>query len=178
MEEQETPLEDVHEHIHEHAEHTKERWILGVAVSTAVIAAIAAIASLLSGDNVNEAMMEQIQASDHWAQYQSKSIKAADLTTRIELLESNGKPVKGEARNKLKEYSSDQDEIKHKAKEAEQSSRKHMARHHIIAMSVTWSQIAIAISAIAVLTRQRWFWLVGLGFGVAGLVFLLWGVLI
>jgi hypothetical protein len=176
MEEQETPLEEVHEHIHEHAEHTKERWVMGVAVSTALIAAIAAIASLLSGDNVNEAMMEQIQASDHWGHYQSKSIKAVELTTRIELLESNDKPVKIEARNKLKEYTAEQEEAMRKAEEAQASSGRHMARHHIIAKSVTWSQIAIAIAAIAVLTRQKWFWLVGLGFGAAGLVFLLWGV--
>ena len=144
MEEQETPLEEVHEHIHHHAEHAKESWIMGVALSTALIAAIAAIASLLSGDNVNEAMMEQIVASDHWAHFQSKSIKAVELTTRIELLDAVGKPASDKEREKLKEYSSDQEEISNKAKEAGESAHKHMGRHHIIAKSVTWSQIAIA----------------------------------
>jgi len=175
MEEQETPLEDVHEGIHEHAEHARERWVMGVAVSTALIAAVAAIASLLSGDNVNEAMMEQIRASDRWGQYQSKSIKAVELTTRITLLESNGKTVSEKDRKKLVDYGSDQDEVKKSAEEHDRAAEAHMRRHHVIAKSVTWSQIAIAISAIAVLTRQKWFWGLGLAFGAAGLVFLLWG---
>jgi hypothetical protein len=178
MEEQETPLEDVHENIHEHAENTREGWVMGVAVSTALIAAVAAIASLLSGDNVNEAMMKQIRASDTWGRYQAKSIKAVELTTRIALLEANGKIVPDSNRKKIEEYAKDQDTIKAQAEDLERETEAHMRRHHVIAKSVTWSQIAIAISAIAVLTRQKWFWGLGLAFGAAGLVFLLWGVAI
>ena len=176
MEEQETPLEEVHEHIHEHAAHSREGWVMGVAVSTALIAAVAALASLLSGDNVNEAMMEQIRASDRWGQYQAKSIKAVELATRVALLESNGKAVPDDVRKKLTEYDSDQDKIKKMAEDLNQESESHMRRHHITAKAVTLAQIAIAISAIAVLTRQKWFWVFGLAFGAAGLVFLIWGV--
>lgn len=178
MEEQEAPLEDVHEEIHHRAEHSRERWVMGVALSTAVLAAIAAIASLLSGDNVNEAMLEQIQASDQWNYYQAKGIKAGQLATRIELLENMGKPVKEQDRAKLDQYARQQEQTAEIAREKEASAEHHMKRHHVIAKSVTWSQIAIAISAISVLTRQKWFWFVGLAFGCAGLVFLLWGVLI
>ena len=177
MEEQEPPLEDVHEAIQHHAEHARERWMQAVALSTALLAAVAAIASLLSGDNVNEAMLEQIQAADKWNQYQAKGIKSGELATRIEVLKGNGKPTDAE-RKKLERYAEQQRQIEVEAHELEASSTHHMARHHVIAKSVTWSQIAIAISAISVLTRQRWFWLVGLAFGVAGLAFLIWGMVI
>ncbi|HXE52800.1 MAG TPA: DUF4337 domain-containing protein [Tepidisphaeraceae bacterium] len=177
MEEQEAPLEDVHEEIHHHAEHSRQGWVMGVAVSTAVLAAIAAIASLLSGDNVNEAMIEQIQAADQWNYYQAKGIKSGQLATRIAILESLGKPVKQQDRAKLEDYAKQQDEIQKQASEAKASAEHHMKRHHVLAKSVTWSQIAIAISAISVLTKQKWFWVVGLAFGCAGLVFLVWGAI-
>jgi hypothetical protein len=56
------------------------RWI---ALSTAILAALAAIASLEAGATVNEALVLktestrlQAQASDQWAYYQAKGIKA------------------------------------------------------------------------------------------------------
>lgn len=177
MEEPEAPLEDVHEEIHHHAEHTRERWIAAVALSTALLAALAAIASLFSGDNVNEAMLDQIRASDHWGQYQAKSIKAVELTSRIVLLENMGRIVKDSDRAKLKEYAGDQEEIRAEAERETHSAEHRMKRHHVLAKAVTWSQIAIAISAISVLTRQKWFWFVGMGFGCAGLAFLIWGLM-
>jgi len=86
MEEAEIPLEHLHEHVHQTAEHSGEKWVSWVALSTAVLAVLAAISSLLSGKHANEAMMSQIQASDQWAYYQAKSIKAAVLDAKMTLL--------------------------------------------------------------------------------------------
>jgi hypothetical protein len=174
MEEQEAPLEDVHEEIHHHAEHAREKWVMGVALSTALLAAVAAIASLLSGDNVNEAMYEQMLATDKWNYYQAEGIKSSVLETRIEVLNAEGKPL-WDLPRKVEEYGKTREKLKKEATREEDSAQARMKRHHKFAQSVTWSQIAIAVSAIAVLTRQKWFWLVGLGFGAAGLYFLLWG---
>src|SRR5207247_9492041 len=85
MEEAEVPLEHLHEQVHHSAEHSRERWISWVALSTAVLAVLAAIAGLLSGHHVNEAMMKQIEASDQWRDYQAKSIKAAVLDAKMSL---------------------------------------------------------------------------------------------
>src|SRR6266513_2938180 len=85
MEESEIPLEHLHEHVKETAEHSGAVWISWVALSTAILAVLAAIAGLLSGKHVNEAMMNQIEASDQWSYYQAKSIKAAVLDAKIAL---------------------------------------------------------------------------------------------
>jgi hypothetical protein len=82
----------------------------------------------------------------------------------------------GKLPEKVQEYGRRREKLKEEASHEEQSAEVRMTRHHKYAESVTWSQIAIAVSAIAVLTRQKWFWWVGLGFGAAGLIFLLWGV--
>ena len=176
MEEQEAPLEEVHENIHEHAEHARERWIPAVALTTAVLAAVAAIASLLSGDRVNEAMLEQIQASGKWNYYQAVGIKSAELSTRLAVLEANGKS-QPDAEKKISEYGDKREHLAEEAREIESESARHMRQHHVIAKSVTFSQIAIAICAISVLTRQKWFWGLGILFGCIGTAFLIWGVL-
>ena len=54
----------------------------------------------------------------------------------------------------------------------------HLHKHVILARSVTMEQVAISISAIAVLTSRRRFWFLAMGFGAAGILFLaqgLWG---
>src|SRR5437762_5698886 len=85
MEEAEVPLEHLHGQVHHSAEHSGETWISWVALSTAILAVLAAIAGLLSGKHANEAMMSQIQASDQWGYYQAKSIKASVLDAKIAL---------------------------------------------------------------------------------------------
>ena len=40
MEEQEVPLEQAHEDMHHHASPGKEKWVSGVALSAAVLAAL------------------------------------------------------------------------------------------------------------------------------------------
>src|SRR3954449_5385541 len=85
MEEAEVPLEPVHEQVHHAAEHSRERWISWVALSTAILAALAAIAGLLSGQRANEAMISQIDAADQWSYYQAKGIKAAVLDAKMTL---------------------------------------------------------------------------------------------
>src|SRR3954452_8797309 len=107
MEEAEVPLENLHEHVQESAEHSREAWISWVALSTAIMAVLAAIAGLLSGKHANEAMMNQIEASDQWGYYQAKSIKAAILEAKT--------PVASETtasdKEKLERYEEEQAEI-------------------------------------------------------------------
>ncbi len=52
MEEAEVPLEHLHEEVHHSAEHSGETWISWVALSTAILAVLAAIAGLLSGKQI------------------------------------------------------------------------------------------------------------------------------
>src|SRR5205814_8704220 len=85
MEEAEVPLEHLHEEVKEREEHSNATWISWVALSTAILAVLAAIAGLLSGQHVNEAMMNQIEASNQWNYYQAKSIKASVLDAKMSL---------------------------------------------------------------------------------------------
>jgi hypothetical protein len=169
MEEAEVPLEHLHEHVQEGAEHSRATWISWVALSTAVLAVLAAIAGLLSGSHANEAMMDQIQASDQWSYYQAKSIKSAVLDAKISPDEKD--------RAKVAKYEEEQGEIKTEAEKKQSEARANFHRHEVFARGVTMFQIAIAVAAISALTRKRRFWLVSLVFGAAGCVFLALGML-
>lgn len=169
MEEPEVPLEDCQKSIEERSEGGGANWLSGVALSTAIFAAIAAVASLLAGQHINEAMISQIKASDQWGYYQAKGIKAGVLSTKIELLKAAGQPANAGDQKKVEEYAGDQEKISDQANEREKESAEHLERHEKLAFAVTLFQIAIAISAIAVLTKKPHFWYLGLLFGVAGI---------
>ena len=173
MEEAEVPLEHLHEEIHHHAEHGGPQWISWVALSTAILAVLAAIAGLLSGMHANEAMMSQIQASDQWGYYQAKSIKAAVLEAKTTLAEAATEKDK----EKAAQYQEEQAEIKAEAEHKETEAKSNFHKHEVFARSVTMFQIAIAIAAISALTKKRRFWFVSLVFGLAGVAFLILGAM-
>ncbi len=173
MEEAEVPLEHLHEHVHHTAQHSGETWISWVALSTAVLAVLAAIAGLLSGKHANEAMMSQIEASDQWNYYQAKSIKASVLDAKIGLA-----PAPDEKdRAKVARYEEEQAEIKKEAEAKQNEAKANFHRHEVFARGVTMFQIAIAVAAISALTHKRRFWIVSLIFGAVGCVFLALGAL-
>ena len=173
MEEAEVPLEHLHEHVHHTAEHSGEAWISWVALSTAILAVLAAIAGLLSGKHANEAMMNQIESSDQWSYYQAKSIKAALLDAKMSL----ATVADEKDRAKAARYEEEQTEIKSEAERKQADAKSNFHRHEVYARGVTMFQIAIAVAAISALTKKRRFWLVSLLFGAAGCIFVVLGAI-
>src|SRR5437899_8987532 len=168
MEESEVPLEHLHEQVHHSVEHSGAVWISWLALSTAILAVLAAIAGLLSGRHVNEAMMNQIEASDQWSYYQAKSIKASVLDAKMSLAAT---PSDSD-QSKRDRYEKEQEEIKFEAERKEAAAKSNFHKHEVFAGGVTMFQIAIAIAAISALTKRPRFWIVSLLFGAAGCVFL------
>src|SRR3954471_16464057 len=145
MEETEVPLEHLHEHIHHHAEHGGESWISHVALSTAILAVLAAITGLLSGKHANEAMMAQIEASNQWNYYQAKSIKASVLEAKVTVTEAATEKDK----EKAVQYQEEQVEIKREAEQKQAEAKSNFHKHETFARGVTMFQIGIAIAAIS-----------------------------
>ena len=180
-------------------------WLRYLPLSTAMIAVFAAVASLLSGSSSNEAILEksdamlnQSVASDKWAYYQAKSVKHTLSADEAKIVDVAGDAVKDlrpdvQARFaglktgfdlEAKRYDGEAKplmdaalEYEHKVRESNERSAVLMERHHKFALSVTLLQIAIALSAIAALTRRRSLWYLGLAVSVAGLVMFVFGAL-
>jgi hypothetical protein len=190
MEEIEVPTEHLHEEIQEKAEEKREKWTLYVALSTAFMAVLAAVAGLLAGHHANEALVERMKASDQWNFYQAKNLKeeiavntdmilqAVGAARTQESAKTGGTAIASQDHSKdIARYEKEKAEIKKQAQENEEASEAHLAKHVPLARAVTAFQIAIAISAIAVLTRRKILWYSGLALTAIGIFFLIVGIL-
>lgn len=176
-EEMESSVERLEDELHEVAEHAKENWIKWAALLSALFAVIAAISGLMAARDANDAMIEQIQASDQWAYYQAKGIKSMIAESEQNMLSQLGKPIDIKLNEKISKYKEEQKYSESEATRIEKESRAHLARHEVLASAVTLFQVAIAVIAITVLTRRRRFLLVSLGLGLIGTYFFISGLL-
>lgn len=178
MEEIEVPTEHLHEAINEKAKEEKGRWVTLVALSTAFIAVLAAIAGLLGGHEANESMLDQIKASDQWAFYQSKGVKSEITSSTLQILAAiPNKTESAKLESKLNRYEKEKDDIKVKAENFEKSSEVHLNKHLPLSKAVTIFQIAIALSAISIITQKKFLWYIALFLMLGGSYFLSLGIL-
>ena len=182
-EEPEVETEKLHEAIKEELDHEGGSFLKQIALTTALFAALAAIASLLAGATVNNALVLkteaarlQSEASDQWAFYQAKGIKAAVQEAAQTSWLSIGKEPPAEYGKTQKRYTDEQVEIQNKAKEFEKQRDEKsgeadhlLHRHHGFANSVAILQVAIALGAVAALGRNKFIWLASLLAGASGL---------
>jgi len=176
-------IEEATERGRELAEHGG-RWLTYLSLSTALIAVLAAIAALESGAYSNEALLQKnealltrAEASDQWAFYQAKSIKAVIYSSQSAALKAANPEFAEHAQKEADRYAAEGQEISNKAKELESEEKKRneqsdasMEHHHRFAYAVTMFQIGIAMAAIAALSRQKTVWFGGIGIAVLGLV--------
>jgi hypothetical protein len=183
----EIDTDTLQERIHAEVEREGGGLLKRIALTTALLAALAAIAALLAGATVNEALVLkteaarlQAEASDQWAYYQAKGIKAAIQEASRAAWLANGKTPPGAHEETTKRYAAEQAEIQKEAqtKERERDAKSAEAdrllqRHHGFANSVAIFQVSIALGAVAALTRHRLIWLGSLVLGLAGAAFFL-----
>ena len=175
MEEIESPTEHLSEKMHHEAEHSSEKWLKWSVVLSCLFAVAAAISGLQSGYYANEAIMAQIESSDQWSYYQAKGIKAMITKSQIEISSQLHFTDIANQEAKLKKYESEQEEIKKEAESKALQSKQFLHQHEIISRCVTLFQIAIAIMAIAVLTKRHPLVYMASGLGILGIFFLVQG---
>jgi hypothetical protein len=180
----EVETERLHEAIHEELEKAGGALLRAVALTTALLAALAALASLRAGATANEALALkteatrlQAEASDQWAYYQAKGVKAAVQEAIQSSWLAAGKQPPAGAAERAQRYGEEQEGIAEKAREKEQErdARERQAehllhQHHRYANAVALFQVAIALGAVAALTRRRLVWLASLAVGAGGIV--------
>jgi hypothetical protein len=165
-------MSEDHFHVHGPHEHEAEHqaqhdpFAGRIAVMTAIFATIGAIFGYMAGHTQNEALLykneaaiRRTEASDQWNFYQAKSSKQnlAELGAMLTTGEQQARYQK-----EVDRYKQEMEEIMPKAKkledqssEAEQRSEASMHVHHRWAQAMTLIQIAIALAAITILTRNR-----------------------
>ena len=180
----EIETENLHETIKEELGHDGGSFLKRIALTTAILAACAAVAALRAGATVNEALVLkteatrlQAEASDQWAYYQAKGLKAAVQEASAASWLAIGKEAPAKFTEEQKRYKQDQVEIKKKAEEKEHERDEKskeadylLHKHHGFANTVALFQVSIALGAVAALTRNKPVWFGSMGVGLIGLV--------
>ncbi len=187
----EVETEKLHEAIKEELEREGGGFLKQISLTTALLAVLAALASLQAGATVNtalvlktEATRLQSEASDQWAYYQAKGIKAAVQEGARTAWLAMGREPPVQYGERAKRYGEEQAEIQNKAREKERERDEKLResdhllhRHHGFAGAVALFQVSIALGAVAALTRSRMVWGGSLLAGGAGIIFFVWPLL-
>jgi len=180
----EIETEKLHEAIHEELEREGGAFLRRIAMTTALLAAFAAVAALLAGGTANEALVLKTEAtrlqaevSDKWAYYQTKEIKAAIQEAERQAWLAAGKSPPAEIVDKEQHYMTERTTLEREARALEHLRDEKsleadhlLHRHHNYAYAVTLFQVSIALGAIAALTRAQSMWFGSIGAGCSGLL--------
>lgn len=157
-----------HENLMDEAAEREPKGMAGqLAVMTAVLATVGAMFSYMAGATQadagllkNDAAIRKTEASNQWNFYQAKGSKQNLSELGMQLVNDDRKQF---FENESKRYASEKEQIKSAAEKLEREStefdhqsEEKMHLHHRWAQATTALQVAIAMAAIALLTRKRW----------------------
>jgi hypothetical protein len=156
-----------HDHAVEHESQAEPHGMAGhLAVATAIIATVGALFAYMGSLKQvnaelfkNEAAIKKTEAANQWAYYQAKNNRQNISELAVDLApEARKEFYRGEAVR----YKGEKNDIQKKAEELEKESadwndrsEKEIHEHHRWQQATTALQIAIAMAAIALLTRSR-----------------------
>jgi hypothetical protein len=153
-----------------------------IALTTALLAAVGSVAALRAGGTGNEALVLkteaarlQAEASDQWAYYQAKGVKASVEETAKAVWEAAGKTPPPAIDRTIERYAAEAKQIEQAARDKERERDEKSAeadalirRHERFANSVAFIQVSIALGAVAALTRNRLVWFGSVALGAIG----------
>jgi len=165
----------------------KEKWMGWLALSTAIMAVLAALTTLYMGKFSSRAIMAQGQESDQWAYYQAKSIKlhAFELSKRsLELQYRSQRNLAPEVAgdyekllltygDEIKRYDSEKQDIKKKAEDLASTKLKAQEMGGDFGYALIFLQIALMLSSLASLTKRHYLWHLALACNIGWLFFFL-----
>ena len=172
--------------LQENAEHGRENPSLApISVTMAILAVFVAVVSLMGHRAHTEELLFQNRATDQWAYYQAKNIRrhnyemAVDLLSMVEFKDkAQADKVREKYQKEAERYTKEQAEIEEQAKDLEKESALAQRKANRFDLGEVFLEVALVISSLALLSRKRIFWFLGIvsgfvGLGVAATGFLL-----
>jgi len=163
--------------LRENAEHGREDASLApISVTMAILAVCVAVVSLLGHRSHTEELLTQNRATDQWAYYQAKNIRLHNYDMGLDLLPLVDFKDKGEAgkvqekyKAQVDRYTKEQADIEEKARDFEAESTRAQGKADRFDLGEVFLEIALVISSLALLSKKRIYWFLGIASGLAGL---------
>ena len=165
----------------------KEKWMGYLALSTAIMAVLAALTTLYMGKYSSRAIMSQGLESDQWSFYQAKSIKQHAFEMNSKALELQFRSQKAlpagvsaeyektiaKYNDETKRYEAEKKEIKDKAEGIAKAKHKAQDMGGNFAYALIFLQIALMLSSLASLTKRHYLWHIALACTIGWLFYFL-----
>ena len=163
--------------LQENAEHGRENPSLApISVTMAILAVFVAVVSLLGHRAHTEELLFQNRASDQWAYYQAKNIRRHNYEMGVDLLsmvefkdKAQADKVREKYQKEAERYTKEQSEIEEQAKDLEKESALAQRKAIRFDLGEVFLEIALVISSLSLLSRNRFYWFLGIASGLAGL---------
>jgi hypothetical protein len=148
-----------------------------IALAISVLAVLVAMVTVLGHRTHTEAVLMQTRAADQWTLYQAKKIRQGQVTVAADLLSLQPSSNDAAVQKKLADYKSHLDkwnddlkEEQDKALDLEAEVARAEKRADRYDLGEALLQIAVVLSSITLLTRQRAYFVLGLLIGLVGVL--------
>jgi hypothetical protein len=163
--------------LQENAEHGRENPSLApISVTMAILAVCVAVVSLLGHRSHTEELLSQNRATDQWSYYQAKNIRRHNYEMGVDLLsmmdfkdKAQADKVREKYQKEAERYTKEQAEIEEQAKDLEKESALSQHKADRFDLGEVFLEIALVISSLALLSRKRFYWFLGIISGLVGL---------
>jgi hypothetical protein len=171
------------------AEAKQETWLKLVVLTVIVLAAAAGLSAYKASLYATQVQIFAAREARHWQDYQVESIQKDNFGLNRDILAlmryTEGKVVKGQKSmtTRMKDYEDEMGRLNQERDQIKKLAQNLAAQEEALAqkagelgLAVILFQLAIMGSAVAVCTRKKILWLLGLALGVWGLVHVVKGL--
>jgi hypothetical protein len=162
---------------HDRGESGSKSWHRKVALSTLLLALLAALGGLLAGITAHESNQEQIAEIISLTVLEGDRVSVEVLKAKHEILISMGETLDEAEISAIQAIEAEIDQKREEIVEEESLARAFAQTHLIFAVAVTLLAVGISVSGMSVVIEQKWLWGVGMIFGVVGAVGVILGIL-
>ncbi|MGA9040411.1 MAG: DUF4337 domain-containing protein [Terriglobales bacterium] len=175
-------LQELKEHA-EAAEHDPS--LAPISLTMAILAVLVAGVTLLGHRAHTEEVILQNKVTDQWGYYQAKNIRRntdEDSAAIVSLMTPKDPAQATQLHDKLTaeadRYRDEAKELEAKGHELEDETKHEARRADRFDLGEATLEIALVITSITLLSGRKLFWLLGIFFGIAGVVLAVTGVLL
>jgi hypothetical protein len=148
-----------------------------ISLIISILAVLVAMVTVLGHRTHTEAVLLQSRAADQWNEYQAKKIRQGQIGMTSDLLSLQPSSNSIAVQQKLNSYKAHMEKLaddlieeQRKAEDLEHEVSRAERRASRYDLGEALLQIAVVLSSITLLTKQRIYFMLGLGLGIAGLL--------
>jgi hypothetical protein len=146
------------------------RWHKQVALTTLVMALLAALGALLAGRTANEALLGRTEEIIQMSRLESDRLCVETLRSKHEILLALGETPDQAEVERVEAFERETRELETEAAREEALALSSASAHQIFAIGVTMLSLGITLGGMAIVVEHRYLWYVGLLFGALGVL--------